>query len=111
MNSRYTNQVSLFSIRKFIPKTKIYRKEADIFFLHINSEQPVLLKNSITYSQVFIVNHKCSTIENLKLYCSETKQKYIEKEYRSDFLDKHILTVEKLDQNEMLKKRVWEKPK
>ena len=39
------------------------------------------------------------------------KQKFIEKGYKSDFLDKHVSTAEKLDRNEMLKEKVTEKPK
>ena len=78
--------------------TKIYRKEADRQnVLHINSEHPIL------YSQVLRVRRTCSTTENFKLYCSELKQKSIKKGYKSDLLDKHISTVEKLGRNEMLK--------
>ena len=50
-------------------------------------------------------------IENFELYCSEFKQKFIEKGHKSDFIDKHISTVEKLGRNEMLKEKVREKPK
>ena len=39
------------------------------------------------------------------------KQKFIEKGYKSGFLDKHISIVEKLDRNEMLKEKVRENPK
>ena len=47
--------------------TNIYRKETDRWnFLHINSEHPVPLKNSIPYNQVLIVKRTRSTIENLK---------------------------------------------
>ena len=45
----------------------------------------------------------------LELYCSELKQGFIKKGYKSDLLYKHITTVEKLDQNEMLMRRVKEK--
>ena len=77
--------------------TKIYRKETDIqSFLHINSERPISLKNNIPYSQVSRVKRTCSTIENIKFCCSELKQKFIEKGYKSDLLDKHI---KKLDRN------------
>ena len=79
--------------------------------MHISSEHPISLKNSIPHSQVLRVKHTCSTIENFKLYCSELKQKFIEKGHKSDLLDKHISTVQKLDRNEMLRKKVREKPK
>ena len=92
--------------------TKIGRKETERQnFLHISSEHPISLKNSIPHSQVLRAKHTCSTIENFKLYCSELKQKFIEKGHKSDLLDKHISTVQKLDRNEMLKKKVREKPK
>ena len=79
------------------PYTKIYRKERDRRnFLHINSEHPVSLKNSVPYGQVSRPKCTYSTIENFKLYCSELKQ---------------ISTVKKLDRNEMLKKKVKEKLK
>ena len=39
------------------------------------------------------------------------KKKFIEKGYKSEFLDKHKLTVEKSERNEMLKEKVREKPK
>ena len=92
--------------------TKIYRKEtARQNLLHINSEHPISLKNSIPYTQVLRVKNTCSTIKNFKLYYSKLKQKFIEKGYKTDFLDKHISTVEKLARNEILKEKVREKPK
>ena len=91
---------------------KIDRKKTDTQnFFHINSEHSISLKHSITHSQVLRVKRTHSTIENFKLYCSELKQKFIEKGYKCDLLDKHISTVEKLDRNEMLKEKVSEKPK
>ena len=69
------------------------------------------MKNSIRYSQVLRVKRTCSTIENFKLYCLKLKLKFIEKGYKSGFLDKHISIVEKLDRNEMLKEKVRENPK
>ena len=74
-----------------------YRKETDRQnFLHINSEPSISLKNSIPYVQVLRVKRTCSEIENYKLYCSEFEQKFIEKGYKSDLLNLHISTVEKL---------------
>ena len=74
--------------------------------MHINSEHRISLKNSIPYSQVLRVKRTCSTIENFKLCCSELKQKFIKKGYKSDLLDKHISTAKNLDRNEMLKEKV-----
>ena len=71
----------------------------------------ITTQNTPYYTQILRVKRTCSTIENVKFYCSERKQKYIEKGYKSDLLDKHISTVEKLDRNELLKERVREKPK
>ena len=67
----------------------------------LNSEQPMSLKISISCSQVLRVKRKCSMIEILKLYCLERKQKFIERAYKSDSLDKHISTDEKLGRNEI----------
>ena len=69
------------------------------------------MKNSTSYSQVLTVKRTCSTIENFKFYCSERKQNYIDNGYKSELLDKHISTVEKLDRHEMLKERAREYPK
>ena len=90
---------------------KIYRKETDRQnFLQINSEHSISLKNSIPYSHVLRVKRTCSTIQIFKLHCSELKQKFIEKGHKSDILDKHILTVEKLNKWNV-KGKVREKPK
>ena len=101
---------------KFISKTTNYtqrcigKKQTDKNFCTLI--QSILYhKNSIPYSQVLRVKRACSTIENFKLFCSELKQKFIEKGCKSDLLDKHISTVKKLDRNEMLKEKVREKPK
>ena len=72
---------------------------------------PYVIKKSIPYSQVLRVKRTCSTIANFNLYCSELKQIFFEKRHKSDLLDKDISTVEKLDRNEILKEKVWEKPK
>ena len=45
------------------------------------------------------------------LYCSKLKQIFFKKGHKSDLLDKDISTVEKPDRNEILKEKVWEKPK
>ena len=77
--------------------TNIYRKKTGRQnILHINSEHPIWLKSRIPYSQVLRLTCTCSTIENFKLYCSELKEKFIEKGYKYDLLDKYISTVEKL---------------
>ena len=53
-------------------QTVLYRKETDRQnFLRSNSEHPILLKNSIPYSQILRVKCTCSTIENFKPYCLE----------------------------------------
>ena len=80
-------------------------------FLHISSQCPMSLKKSIPYSQVLRVKRTCSTIGNFNLYCSKLKQIFFKKGHKSNLLDKDISTVEKLDRNEILKEKVWEKPK
>ena len=57
------------------------------------------------------MTHTSSTIVNLKLYYSELKQKFIDKGYKSDLLDKHTSAAAKLDRNEMVKEKVRNKPK
>ena len=79
--------------------------------MHINSELSISLKDSIPYSQVLRVKRTRSTIENFKFYCSELKQKFLEKGYKAVLLDKRISIVEKLDRNKILKENVREKPK
>ena len=75
-------------------KASLFLKETDRQnFLLINSEDPISLKNSIPYSQVLRVKLTCSMIEKFKLYCSELKEKFIEKGCKSDISDKHISTA------------------
>ena len=51
------------SIKNSKLNTKIYMKETDRqYFLHINSEHPTSLQNSIPYNQFLRVKRKCSTI-------------------------------------------------
>ena len=60
---------------------KIYGKETDRQnIVHRNSEQRIPLENSLPYSRVLRVKRTCSKIENFRLYCSELKQKFIDKE-------------------------------
>lgn len=65
------------------------------------------------YGQVLRVKHAISTTEYFELFCSELKQKFIKKAYKSDLLDTQTWRVEKLDQNEneTLMTRVREKPR
>ena len=52
------------------------------------------------YGQVLRVKHAISITEYFELFCSELKQKFIKKRYKSDLLGKQTSRVEKLDQNE-----------
>ena len=74
----------------------IGKEQADKNFLHINSEHSMSLKNSIPYNQVLGVKRTCSTIEKLKLYSSELKQKFIGNGYKSDLLDTYLNTYQQL---------------
>ena len=75
-----------FHIKSIKLYTKIYRKETERQnFLHINSENPISLKNSILHSQVLRVKRTCSRIKNFNLYYSKLKQKFVEKRYKSTF--------------------------
>ena len=80
--------ISLFLTGKFTTKTTNHTQRYCIQkrnrqnFLHINLEHPMSLKNGIPYNQVLRVKRTCLTIENFKLYCSELKQKFIDKGYQ-----------------------------
>ena len=89
-----------FYIKSNKVETKIYRKGIKRqIFLHVISEHPILLKNSIPLSQVLREKRRCLTSENFRLCCLELKQKLIEKRNKSDLLDKHTSRVEKLERN------------
>ena len=70
------SSIPFLDMEVYIKNNKIYRKgKTDRQnFLHIDSEHPISLKNSIPYSQLLRVRRTCSTIENFNLYCSEIKQ-------------------------------------
>ena len=47
----------------------------------------------------------CSTIENFKHYCTELKQKFIQKGYEPELLEKNISKVKTLNRNDMLQRK------
>ena len=66
----------------YIKNNKIYGKGKTNTqnFLHIDSEHPISLKNSIPYSHLLRVRRTCSTIENFNPYCSEIEQKIMRRD-------------------------------
>ena len=64
--------------------TKIYRKETDRQnFLHINSEHPISLKNSIPYSQV--LKHTYSMIESSSFIAQNLNKSLLRKDINLTF--------------------------
>ena len=84
--------------------TKIYRKQTDQYsFLHIDSEHPKSLKVSISYIQAIRIKRICTTSQDFEYHCKELRQRFLEQRYDSGLLDKYIITVQKLDRNEIIK--------
>ena len=57
------------------------------------------LKDSISYSQALTSKRIYTTSKDFEHHYKELKQRFIEEGYKSELLDKHIKTVEKLDRN------------
>ena len=57
------------------------------------------LKDSISYSQALTIKRIYTTSRDFEHNCKELKQWFFEQSYKSELLDKHIKTVEKLDRN------------
>ena len=91
--------------------TEIYRKQTNRqSFLHINSEHPKSLKDSISCSQALQIERICTTSKDFEHYCKELKQRFLEQEHNSDLLENHIKKVEKLDKNELIKGNIKDTP-
>ena len=66
-----------------------------MIFLHIDSEHPKSLKDSILYNQALRIKRICAISKDFEHHCKECKQQFLEG-YNSELLDKHIKAVEKL---------------
>ena len=86
--------------------TNINRKQTDQYScLHIDSEHPKSLKDSIPYSQALQIKRISTTSKDVEHSCKELKQSndFLNKVNNSELLGKHIKTVEKLDRNKLVK--------
>ena len=83
---------------------KIYRKQIDRQnFFRINSEHPILLKYSISYSQALRIKLICTTSKDFEHHCKDLNQRFLEQGYNLVLLEKHTKTVRELDRNELIK--------
>ena len=64
------------------------RPTNDQTFLYITSVNPSSLKKSILYSQVLRLKTICSTTTEYNKNCAIIKQKFLDRKYREDVLDK-----------------------
>ena len=86
--------------------TKIYRKSTDHQnFLHIDSDHPKSLEDSIPDSQALRIKRICTTPNDFNHYCEELKQRFVSQGYQPYLINKHIKAVEKIDKKEFLKER------
>lgn len=110
MKTKFQNPVLFSGYRGVIKNSKFYtkinRKQTDQYScLHIDSEQPKLLKDSIPYSQALRIKRISPTSKHVEHSCKELKQNndFLNKVNNSEPLGKHIKTVEKLDRNKLVK--------
>ena len=84
----------------------MYRKSTDPQnFLHIDSDQPKSLKDSIPYSQALRIKRICTIPNDFNQYCEELKQRFVSRANQPQLINKHIKAVEKVDRKELLKER------
>ena len=84
-------------------QTTLYSKPTDQqAFLHAKSEHPRSLKNSTTYSQALRLKTICSTSTEFDKNCAIIKQKFLDRQYKEDVLDKQIKRVDRIGRKELL---------
>ena len=87
---------------KLYTKRFIGKKQTKRVFAHL-LRTPNITEKQHTHSQVLRVKRTCSTmLKTFNKLQNFKKKKVAEKGYKPGLLDKHISTVEKLDENEML---------
>ena len=99
LNSLNTKHMEIY-IKNNKLYTKIYRKktrQTKLFAYQFKAHY--IIKSSIPYSQLLRLRHICSKIQKFMLYCSEWKQKLVEKGYKFDL---PFQQSKKLGRNEML---------
>ena len=81
----------------------LYQNPADQkSYLHVKSEHPSALKNSIAYTQTLRLKSICSTEDEYQKNCEVMKQKLLERTYNEDDLNKQMEKVELIKQKELL---------
>ena len=85
---------------------KIFWKSIDRQnFLHIDSDHPKSLKDSISYGQALRIKRIYTTLNDFNHYCEELKQRCVSQGYRPQLINKHIKAIEKIDRKKFLKER------
>ena len=78
--------------------TKIYRKETDQqHYLHIQSEHPKSLKDSLPYSQAIRTKRISSNQVNLNDSLKETKNNFVKQGYHLSLINKHLERISLLN--------------
>ena len=85
-------------------QTTLYRKPTDQkAFLHAKSEHPRSLKSSIQYSQPLRLKKICSTSTEFDWICVIIKQKFSDRQYKEEVLDKQIKKVDRIERKELFR--------
>ena len=92
---------------KLLPK--IHQKSTDCQnFLHIDSEHPKWLKDSIPYIQALRMKWIYTKPNDFNHYCEELKQRFVSQGYKpvlTNKQNKHVKAVGKMDRKELEKER------
>ena len=83
-------------------QTTLYRKPTDQqAFLHGKSEHPRSLKSSIPCSQALRIKTICSTTSEFDKNCAIIKQKFLDRQYKEEVLDKQIKKVDRIERKKL----------
>ena len=83
-------------------QTTLYRKPTDQQpFLHAKSEHPRSLNSSIPYSQALKLKTISSTSAEFVKNCAVIKQKFLDRQYKEEVLDKQIKKVDRIERKEL----------
>ena len=65
------------NLQKFVGRSTDHQN-----FLHVDSEHPKYLKDSIPYNQLLGTKRICTTPDNVSQYCEELKEWFINQDYK-----------------------------
>ena len=86
--------------------TKLFRKKTyHQTFLNINLEHPILLKNSILYSQALRIKRICSTKKDFDHNSRELKERFLKQGYDQRLVDEQLEEVNKLVRDNLLQEK------